>query len=592
MKTIPDAYKKVPMMFRAQVRGRSQLQYLDPDKRPRKPKAGQPQDIASWTNEWIDQTEFITPENAPDVQSPVYGAKSYTISWRFVTNGGQDDGLLRPAIGFSGIPFYPGSSMKGAFRRACQQAEAREEIPRGTCDKYCGDESEITPGSLRFLGAYPVGDWTKGLLDLVHPQQGWQVKTPNTSNKPNGESAYAQVSLYQPTLQFAISSAKPLTPEEWQQIWKIWEEAIAAGIGSKVSNGYGQIDRTSHSVIYRVRLQGRGQAPKRLDGEGEFRPNVFRAALRGHALRIFGGLATAETAERVVDELFGSIQGQEAQPGLLGVQFNVHNLEMGSFGQGNYAQPTYEVKGELCWWLTRSLSDQDRVMLTKLIVELTQFGLLLGGFGKSWRRADHRLFFEEYSEDSEEALIGCHWQLWGEQSQRLNSPVRFLQSPEKRNEAVCKFFNTLRATARDWMTRRGETIIANQWAENWREAWHPNNVQVWGRIANNRDDSMAIRWLHGPYRREIQGIQPLGSIYRTDVTGQMSQVGRIWHRMYPLLIFRRDEQNPRTPIITDSSRYLELLTIFPDDSETSNDFLSFLATNSHDFKLLWGDENL
>jgi CRISPR-associated protein Cmr6 len=33
-----------------------------------------------------------------------------------------------------------------------------------------------------------------------------------------------------------------------------------------------------------------------VDGTGEFRPNVFRAAIRGHALRIFGGLTDERTA--------------------------------------------------------------------------------------------------------------------------------------------------------------------------------------------------------------------------------------------------------------------------------------------------------
>ena len=32
MKMIPNAHKKIPMMFRAQVGGRAQLQYLDPEK--------------------------------------------------------------------------------------------------------------------------------------------------------------------------------------------------------------------------------------------------------------------------------------------------------------------------------------------------------------------------------------------------------------------------------------------------------------------------------------------------------------------------------------------------------------------------------
>jgi CRISPR-associated protein Cmr6 len=51
--------------------------------------------------------------------------------------------------------------------------------------------------------------------------------------------------------------------------------------------------------------------------------------------------------------------------------------------------------------------------LKKLLEKLMQFAMVLGGFGKSWRRADHRLFFEDYYEnDRYKALIGCHWQ-WG-----------------------------------------------------------------------------------------------------------------------------------------------------------------------------------
>jgi hypothetical protein len=50
------------------------------------------------------------------------------------------------------------------------------------------------------------------------------------------------------------------------------------------------------------------------------------------------------------------------------------------------------VEGELIWHLTQTLATEERDALTKLIAALTRFAMLLGGFGKSWRRADHRLF--------------------------------------------------------------------------------------------------------------------------------------------------------------------------------------------------------
>lgn len=580
MKVIPNAHTKVPMMFRAQLQGRSQLQYLDPEKK----KAGEEQDVELWTDEWTDKAEFISGENAQDVQTETYGAKSYQISWRFVTNGGQDDGMLRPVIGASGIPFYPGSSMKGAFRQACEKMENAGEIPRGICNEYCGDESEITPGLLRFQGAYPTNDWTKGLLDLVHPQQGWQVMTRDTNDKPRGESAYAQISLYQPTLRFAISSPKPLSGEQWEKIWQIWERAIAAGLGSKVSTGYGQINQTSHPIVYRAKLKGQGQAAKLIDDTGEFRPNIFRAALRGHALRIFGGLTNRENAELLVEDLFGGIQREEGTVGLLGFQFKASKLKIKSFGSGNYAQPAYDVEGELIWFLAKPLADPSQEpILKKLVSKLMQFAMILGGFGKSWRRVDHRKFFEEYYEDSYKALIGCHWQWLGENTQGRNVQV-------SRLEKVGEFLDNVRQTAKEWIQSQNKPLREAEWAEDWREAWHPSNVQVWGRIADNADESAAVRWFHQPYQQRIQHIQPEGSIYKSSVTGKIGQISLIWHRMYPLIVLKKDPENPRQPIVRSSPRYLEIITIFPDGSTKSNDFLQFLNTHPDQFKQLWGDK--
>jgi CRISPR-associated protein Cmr6 len=579
MTPIPDAHKKVPMMFRAQISGRSQLQYLDPRRRG----ADEKQDVELWTEEWIEKAELISPENAQDIETDTFQAKSYQISWRFVTNGGQDDGMLRPVIGASGIPFYPGSSMKGAFRQACETMEKAGAIPPGTCKQYCGDESQITPGLLRFQGAYPTNDWTEGLLDLVHPQQGWQVMTLNRNDKPRGESAYAQVSLYQPTLRFAISSPKPLSTAQWQQIWQIWEKAIASGLGSKVSNGYGQISQTSHPILFRTKLKGQGQAAKLIDGSGEFRPNIFRAALRGHALRIFGGLTDAETAKQLVDELFGGIQQKDPTVGLLGFQFRSSKLEIKSFGSGNYAQPAYQVEGELTWFLTRPLSNHNHeAILKKLVAKLMQFGMVLGGFGKSWRRVDHRKFFEEYYEDSYKALIGCHWQWLGENSQRLNFQVNRL-------ETVGQFLDNVRQTAKEWIQCQNKPLRETAYANDWRESWHPSNVQVWGRIADGAEESVAVRWFHEPYQRRIQNIQPEGSIYKSSITGEIGQISLLWHRMYPIILLKKDPENPKKPIVRLTPRYLEIITIFPDDSQECKDFLNFLETQPEGFELLWGE---
>jgi CRISPR-associated protein Cmr6 len=575
MRPIPNAHRKVPMVFRAQVKGRCQLHLIDTERK----KSGDDQDVQIWTEEWLRKAQLL-PQNQPEIQTATYQTKTYQIIWRFVTNGGQDDGMIRPVIGAYGIPLYPGSSMKGAFRRACQQLEQEGKLKFGTCDQYCGDALELAPGHLRFQGAYPINDWTQSLIDMVHPQQGWQVKTFETANKQSirGESAYAQVSLYQPNLRFGISSTQSLSDEQWQEIWSIWEQAIALGIGSRVSAGYGQISTTANPILYRVRLKGQGQAAKLIDDSAEFRPNMFRAALRGHALRIFGGLTSATIAEQLVKELFGGIQNG-TEVGLLGFQFNDSKLTLSPFGQYGYEQRTYGVEGDLTWFLTHLIEDSEKqTALKKLVASLMQFSMVLGGFGKTWRRVDHRLF---YDQADYEKLIGCHWQWVGDKALSQNAKVWRLNM-------VGTFIDKVQQQAKAWTTMCGRQV-GTEWAQDWRESWHSSNVQVWGREASSDDNCEAIAWFHKPYQSAI-GSSPALSIKQSSLTGKMSQVGRIWHRMYPVTEIRKNPDDPKKPIIRKTLKYLELLTIFPDDSEQTQAFLDFLHTNPYGFEKLWGGD--
>lgn len=566
MSIVPEAFKKVPMMFQAQVDGRCQIQRLDPDKK----KQGATQDCDRWADEWIDKVDRQLPESRSGAQT-----RTFTFTWRLVSNSGVDDSVIRPVIGARGYPYYPGSSMKGVFRRACSSEQAA---------RYCGKPlpgKDWEPGILRFHGGYPVNsDWTKGLVDLVHPQQGRQVK-----DQSEKSSAFVQVSLYQPEMRFEISSTETLSDAEWESIWGIWAKAIAQGIGSRVCAGYGQPQLSGKvEALYRVRLKGQGQAAKRIDESGEFRPNAFRAAIRGHAMRIFGGLTDERSTEQIVDRLFGGIRDREGTTGLLMMRFQASHLEVKPFGRGAFAQPAYEVEGELAWILTQSkLDEAEQKALRALIKALTQFAMVFGGFGKSWRRADHRLFFGEYYEDSHKPLIGCHWQWAGEASLVNDVQVRKL-------DRVSEFIEKVREAARDWM--RLQKIQPARPAD-WRESWHPGRVEVWGREASDREDSEAIAWLHGAYQEKIAGVQERGSIYESSLTGGVGRIGRLWHRMYPVVGLRPPEKPGGKPIPKPTPRFLEVLTIFPDESRESEQFLRFLQENegtSRGFRRLWGGE--
>ncbi|MBE9033133.1 hypothetical protein IQ266_25680, partial [filamentous cyanobacterium LEGE 11480] len=274
----------VPLMFQAQIPERANLQYAA-DRAPSAYK---------WVSEWQAGTNLNGKPSQPFAES-----KSYRIPWRLVTNSGQDESIIRPVIGSHGWMYYPGSSMKGAFLRHCDKDEAR---------LYCGglsDNDETVPATLglRFHGGYPADDtWCDAsLVDIVHEQQGWQVR----GNEAH--SGVVQIAALDTKWTFGISSPKQLTPQQWQKIWQIWEKALAQGLGSRTSAGYGQVKMPRQNAILKVKLKGEGVASKRFDEVEEFRPNLFKASLRGHTLRLFGGLTDATTAERSTEALWGGI---------------------------------------------------------------------------------------------------------------------------------------------------------------------------------------------------------------------------------------------------------------------------------------------
>jgi CRISPR-associated protein Cmr6 len=635
---MPDQYD-VPLMYRAQLEGRCQLHriYKKDDLKAIAQEEGlikAEQYSVRWVNQWLESQAEV--ENYPNSllddnlveETTQFQTKEYTISWRFVTNGGKDDGIIRPLIAASGLPYYPGSSMKGAFREACQREEKAGRLPQGTCDRYCGGklkDGDSQPGILRFHGGYPINqNWQKNLVDIVHPQPGWQVKTIYVTKKPDGESAFSLISLYQPELKFGISTAKP-KETNWQQVWEIWEQALGYGIGCRVSCGYGLAEKVTGDVIYQVKLHGIGASSKLINQNSEFRPNIFRAALRGHALRIFGGLNQAQ-AEDIVDELFGGIRPGNEKVGLLGMTFHQENLHLDYVHQND----VYDVAGNLIWSLLGKLENSEhRPSLEKFVKKLTQFAMLLGGFGKSWRRADHRIFYPTYTKH----IIGCHWK-WADD----NHPIKSL------DEAAKLIKETIQA-AKEWMEKRGFEVkqnIAtksltttpppnqnkpnqpqlnqpipkpvkkqNQTTQDieWRESWYQENVQVWGRIAKNSGDSKVIHWLHSskqggnqqpqrggynqPKKGQNQSIssamqrapRPINegssrpSIYRTSLTGRLkdqrksddpTQIGRLWHRMYPLK----------------NDQYLELITIFPKGCTEADLLIKWLASQA-EWQKVW-----
>lgn len=565
---------RVPLMFQAQLEGRGKIQY-----------AGDAGPASEWVKQWLECCPPV-PESSDEsvplwqrgrtkspVKMPEFGrgveTKTYTISWRLVTNSGQDEDVIRPVIGAKGLPFYPGSSMKGAFWRVCPQ-EKRE--------KYCGGEvvedgqKTAKPGILRFHGGFPADmSWGKKerLVDVVHSQQKRQIMENAVT------SANVQISLYQCQLKFGISSNKQLSKPEWEEIWQIWEQALGRGIGSRVSAGYGRmveiesVDR----ILLSVNLSGCGLMSKLLNETPEFRPNMFKAALRGHTLRLLAGVTDANTAQLLAKKLWGGIAERRDDSGAiigqLGIDFTPEKLDFGEHrykpnARKDVVMPSYDLQsGRLDIINLNNTYPQKE--LKKFVTYLVKFALLLGGFGKSWRRVDHSLFFPDYFNRNDKPAIGCHWK-FNESSEDL-----YVTAASDDLKNLAKFLAEGRQRAIEWL--RVNNLEPSGYASDWREVWHPEKVEVWGRIAEDKNSSEAIHWFHGAYS-EGQSIK------QTDLTGKLNNIGRIWHRMYPRYLKLKSGELKQK-----RQEYVELLTIFPDDSESTQDFLEYLDSSTDFIKL-------
>jgi CRISPR-associated protein Cmr6 len=578
----------IPLMFQAQVKGRSLIHKLEDLRNSDRTQ----QQAYDWAEQWQNSCDADT---VPLFGDHIHKSKEYLFTWRMVTNSGQDEGVIRPVIGERGWAYFPGSSMKGAFLRACRQLCPLDEVQR-----YCGGpgpDGELHPGILRFHGGYPKNDsWLNdAMVDIVHPQENWQLDGTRLSH----ETPKVQISLYQPIFIFGISSTQDLPAAAWELIWQIWEKALERGIGSRVSAGYGQIKTHGNSKLLSVGLCGQGLASQRINRTAEFRPNVFKAALRGHTRRLLSGITDAVTAESITKQLWGGFQGKQgAVVGLLGIAFSARDLatDFYTYSDGGKSRdmPIYETgDAVLNLLLMRDTSEQDRKNLGIWTTKLVKFAMLVGGFGKSWRRVDHRLFSHQkslprYLTDAQNRninpMIGCHWHLT-EKSKSMTISVNTLQD-------ITTFLDNFHHETQELLTRRRlgflrqNTYPVNAPTDAIREVWRKGQVEVWGRLAKNARDSLAIAWFHGPY----QGIQ---SIKHSDLTGWSSrndrqpktQIGRIWHRMYPRYSKQRDE-------LVATGEYVELLTIFPnragnaDEAQKTANFLKFLH-NSTDFTHLW-----
>jgi CRISPR-associated protein Cmr6 len=526
----------VPMMYRAQVEGRCSLMF-----------AGGNEDLERWKDEWIypkpEQPCYQRKEPPLGLDGKIYRI-AVNFPFRLLSNCGQDS-ILRPILGKHGIPFLSGSSVKGIFRRACVNPDRTVNLEQ--VKKYCGDDANLAPSKLgvRFHGAYPVGDWAgthkitfqeKGqsvtevryrMLDVVHPQQERQLG----SDKKQNATALASVSLYKPRMIFEFSSADPNI--RWKEVESIFWRAIALGVGGKTSTGYGLAGyNETHPTMApsskaSVFLIGQGVSSTLRNDEPEFRPNLFKASLRGHFQRLLAGVVgDRKQLDSEVNRLFGG----SSSPGAIQIVWEPRQwdpkeeekVKEGTFG----ATKTFKAKGILHLNASR---DED----VELIEQVLKFAFIMGGFGKSWRRASHELFHKTYKKFE----IGCYWKLDSTDRSWID-----IQSPD----ALRSFLTEIH---QNYIGKFGEGKTISL---NWREAWHPDRVFVYAAVTQ---ESKAIHLFHDDIFKKTAAIGGRIFVEKFDKkTRKMEEkeqlvFSHVWHRLLPI----------------DDRQYLEIMTVFHRD---------------------------
>lgn len=513
-KTFIEAVEAVPMMYRAQVQGRCNLQYAGDGKN----SLGS--DLEKWKTEWVQPQRNQEPSyqyhyDELDGDHPNQSIYAFQISfpYRVFTNSGQDS-IARPVCDRYGIPFIPGSSIKGILRRALYSTQFDDQ-QKAKIKEYCGDEEH--PGTLRFHGAYPIGNWANRMVDVVHPQQDRQVERTRVT------SASALISFYEPTFVFELSSAQQNI--DWQTVEKLVRQALKTGLGGKTSTGYGfaapPVYADSQQATYKeakhISFKGKGVSAVLLDGKPEFRPNLFKATLRGHLQRLLAGVCDSKS---VVQQEVNRLLGGTDREGVIQLFWEDHDTDLNLQDQ----PATYEIEGTLHIAATAKAQPND----LQFIEDVLKFAYVMGGFGKSWRRVWHKQFY--VSNPNYRRQIGCHWKC-------LSSGWWASHLPEVSDDPTVNLKTFLNKLCEDCRNRLG----APSSIATWRESWRLDKTAIYSNVVSQ---SQAITLFH---ESDFKTTPAIGG--KNPGETRPTSVSSTWHRMLPI----------------SDGKYLEIVTVFYGD---------------------------
>lgn len=395
-----------------------------------------------------------------------------SFSWRLRVGGtrGFRELLLPVFHPVFGVPYIPASSLKGAARAwARQNGESKSEISKilGILEGKIAQAAKV-----EFLDAFPTKDCLS--VDVATPQWHWQ--NDNVAYKPE---PHPLLSMKQP--QFVIGLRPTKTENaKYVPIVKKWlENALKAGIGSRVSSGYGraleQAFTLPHHQSYSFELWTQGiygsEPPSKQNGwqgEIEFRPTAIRGILR-YWFRAFAlSLYEPSVCQNLEDAVFGKL----SQQGKVSISV-VHN-------PSKQAKPPYLYDGRIYLEATEQ-------PYLDLIEKLLVLASHLGGVGRGSRRPLHLL-----DVDGRKYMRGCHWtvdtdatplaydlEAWKQLFEKIKDAFKRIQSPiTSRNSSPGspgrRQQDVLDANAQVWLVKSPNQISPKKVSDWYKEGLQDN----------------------------------------------------------------------------------------------------------------------
>ncbi|BDA70691.1 Cmr6 family CRISPR-associated RAMP protein [Calothrix sp. PCC 7716] len=332
---------------------------------------------------------------------------SVDFNWRLRVGGtrGFRELLLPVLHPVFGIPYIPASTLKGAARAWAQKQGASTQVT-----EILGmlEGKNAIAAKVEFLDAFPIRPCLS--IDIATPQWTWKDNLVKYQSEP-----HSFLSLHQPKFliglrlttlgkqyQDKINQNQENQEQEKQDIVKIvkqWlENALAEGIGSRVSSGYGHISNTPANIQpsnkatksnyeFELWTQGiYGYNPPTKDnnyqGDLEFRPTSVRGILRYWFRAVALSLYNASDSQILEAQLFGEL----GQPGKMSISTKTNLPSLNE---------PYCYRGKIYL----SATETKYLHLAEQLLILASH---LGGVGRGSRRPLHLLHGR---------TRGCHWEV-------------------------------------------------------------------------------------------------------------------------------------------------------------------------------------